>query len=325
MSFVQELKNKILNEDYVTTREDAIKLLDADLDELTSAANEIRKKLHGKNFDFCSIINGRSGRCSENCKYCAQSSYYHTGAPEYKLLSVEEILADAKKREAAGIPRYSIVTSGRTLTKNDVEQISETIRRIKKETKLSVCLSSGLLNREQFDQLKAAGLTRFHNNLETYRRHFPDVCTTHTYDDKIGVLQNALAAGLEICSGGIMGLGETMEDRIDMCIDLRELGVKSTPINVLNAIPGTPFENLPKVSNDEFCRIVAIYRFINPKAYLRLAGGRGVLGDDGERAFKSGANATITDDMLTTSGVKSAKDFELVKKLGFEPHGFIEE
>ena len=325
MSFVQELKNKILNDNYVTTREDAIKLLDADLDELTTAANEIREKLHGKNFDFCSIINGRSGRCSENCKYCAQSSYYHTGAPEYKLLGVEEILADAKKREAAGIPRYSIVTSGRTLTKNDVEQISETIRRIKKETKLSVCLSSGLLNREQFDQLKAAGLTRFHNNLETYRRHFPDVCTTHTYDDKIAALQNALAAGLEICSGGIMGLGETMEDRIDMCIDLRELGVKSTPINVLNAIPGTPFENLPKVTNDEFCRIVAIYRFINPQAYLRLAGGRGVLGDDGERAFKSGANATITDDMLTTSGVKSAKDFELVKKLGFEPHGFIED
>ncbi len=325
MSFVQELKNKILNDNYVTTREDAIKLLDADLDELTTAANEIREKLHGNNFDFCSIINGRSGRCSENCKYCAQSSYYHTGAPEYKLLGVEEILADAKKREAAGIPRYSIVTSGRTLTKNDVEQISETIRRIKKETKLSVCLSSGLLNREQFDQLKAAGLTRFHNNLETYRRHFPDVCTTHTYDDKIAALQNALAAGLEVCSGGIMGLGETMEDRIDMCIDLRELGVKSTPINVLNAIPGTPFENLPKVTNDEFCRIVAIYRFINPQAYLRLAGGRGVLGDDGERAFRSGANATITDDMLTTSGVKSAKDFELVRKLGFEPHGFIED
>lgn len=323
MSFVQELKNKILNEDYVTTREDAIKLLEADLDELTSAANEIREKLHGKDFDFCSIINGRSGRCSENCKYCAQSSYYHTGAPEYKLLGTEEILADAKKREAAGIPRYSIVTSGRTLSNSDVEQISETIRRIKKETKLSVCLSSGLLNREQFDKLKAAGLTRFHNNLETYRRHFPDVCTTHTYDDKIATLHNALAAGLEICSGGIMGLGETMEDRIDMCIDLRELGVKSTPINVLNAIPGTPFENLPKVTNDEFCRIVAIYRFINPKAYLRLAGGRKVLGDDGERAFKSGANATITDDMLTTSGVKSAKDFELVKKLGFEPHGFL--
>ncbi|MCQ2125317.1 MAG: biotin synthase BioB [Fibrobacter sp.] len=323
MSLVQELKNKILNDGYEINREEAIQLLDADLDELTAAANEIREKLHGNDFDFCSIINARSGRCSENCKYCAQSSYYHTGAPEYKLLSADEIVADAKKKEAAGIPRYSIVTSGRTLTNHDVEQISETIRRLKKETKLSVCLSSGLLNREQFDKLKEAGLTRFHNNLETYRRHFADVCTTHTYDDKIGALQNALAAGLEVCSGGIMGLGETMEDRIDMCLDLRGLGVKSTPINVLNAIPGTPFENLPKLTNDDFCRIVAIYRFINPKAYLRLAGGRGVLGDNGVRAFKSGANAAITDDMLTTSGVKSATDFELVKGLGFVPHGFI--
>ena len=325
MSFVQELKNKILNDGYEITREEAIQLLDADLDELTAAANEIREKIHGNDFDFCSIINARSGRCSENCKYCAQSSYYHTGAPEYKLLSADEIVADAKKKEAAGIPRYSIVTSGRTLTNHDVEQICETIKRLKSETKLSVCLSSGLLNREQFDKLKEAGLTRFHNNLETYRRHFADVCTTHTYDDKICALQNALAAGLEICSGGIMGLGETMEDRIDMCLDLRALGTKSTPMNVLNAIPGTPFENLPKVTNDEFCRIVAIYRFINPKAYFRLAGGRGVLGDYGERAFKSGANATITDDMLTTAGVNSATDFELVKKLGFEPHGFIEE
>jgi len=126
-------------------------------------------------------------------------------------------------------------------------------------------------------------------------------------------------------SGGIMGLGETMEDRIDMCIDIRDLGVKSTPINVLNAIPGTPFENLPKVTNDEFCRIVAIYRFINPKAYLRLAGGRGVLGDFGAKAFKSGANATITDDMLTTAGVNNKTDFELVKNLGFNPHGFLKD
>ena len=323
MSFVQELKKKVLD-GYEINREEAIKLLDAGLDELTQAANEIREHFMGDDFDFCAIINGRSGRCSENCKYCAQSSYYHTRAPEYKLLGTEEILADAKKKEAAGIPRYSIVTSGRTLSNRDVEQISKTIRAIKNETKLSVCLSSGLLSKEQFDKLKAAGLTRFHNNLETYRRHFPDVCTTHTYDDKIGALNNALAAGLEICSGGIMGLGETMEDRIDMCLDLRALGVKSTPMNVLSAIPGTPFEKLPKLTNDEFCRIVAIYRFINPKAYLRLAGGRNVLGDNGVRAFKSGANAAITDDMLTTSGVHDAKDFELVKSLGYKPHGFIE-
>ena len=286
MSFIQELKEKVLA-GYEINREEAIQLLREDLGELCTAANEIREKFHGNDFDFCSIVNARSGRCSENCKYCAQSSYYHTGAPEYKLLSADEIVEDAKKKEAAGIPRYSIVTSGRTLSNRDVEQISEAIRRLKKETKLSVCLSAGLLNREQFDKLKEAGLTRFHNNLETYRRHFPE------------------------------------EDRIDMSLDLRKLGVKSTPVNVLNAIPGTPYENLPKLTNDEFCRIVAIYRFINPKAFIRLAGGRGVLGDDGKRAFKSGANAAITDDMLTTAGVNSCKDFELVKGLGFEPHGFL--
>ena len=162
MSFVQDLKEKVLG-GYEITREDAIKLLSEDLDELTKAADEIREKFHGDDFDFCSIVNARSGRCSENCKYCAQSSYYHTGAPEYKLLSADEIVADAKKKEAAGIPRYSIVTSGRTLSNRDVEQISEALRRLKKETKLSICLSAGLLNREQFDKLKEAGLTRFHN------------------------------------------------------------------------------------------------------------------------------------------------------------------
>ena len=323
MSFIQELKEMVLG-GYEINRDEAIQLLNEDLQELCNAADEIRKKFFGNDFDFCAIVNARSGRCSENCKYCAQSSYYHTGAPEYKLMPEEEIVTDAKQKEAAGIPRYSIVTSGRTLSNADVEQICSTIRHIKKETKLSVCLSAGLLKREQFDKLKKAGLTRFHNNLETYRRHFADVCTTHTYDDKIGALENALAAGLEICSGGIMGLGETMEDRIDMCLDLRKLGVKSTPMNVLSAIPGTPFENLTPLTNDEFCRIVAIYRFINPHAYLRLAGGRKVLGDNGVKAFKSGANATITDDMLTTASMQSESDFKMIKELGFCPHGFVE-
>ena len=320
MSFVQDLKNRIINEDLAISRADALSLPDADLDELCSAADEIRKTFLGNNFDICAIINARSGKCSENCRYCAQSSHYHTSAPQYKLLSAEEILADARKKAAAGIPRYSIVTSGRTLSESDVSEICRAIRLIIKETPLSVCLSGGLLNFSQFQELKKAGLTRFHNNLETYRRHFPNVCTTHTYDDKIRALQDAKKAGLEICSGGIMGLGETMEDRIDMFLDLRELGAKSSPINLLNPILGTPFEELPKLTNDEFCRIIAICRFINPKAYIRLAGGRSLLGDEGKKAFQSGANATITDDMLTTSGVSSFRDFELVRELGFEPN-----
>lgn len=323
MSFVESLKNKVIDNSYEITREDALKLLNEDLDELCNAANEIRKKFCGDNFDFCSIVNARSGRCSENCKYCAQSSYYHTGAPEYGLKSKEQILAEAKNKEKANIPRFSIVTSGRTLSNNDVASICDIIATLKKETKLSICLSAGLLNKEQFEKLKAAGLSGFHNNLETSRKNFANICTTHTYDDKIKAIKDAISVGLNICSGGIMGLGETMQDRIDMCFDLRELGVKSMPINILSAIAGTPFEKLPKLSNDEYCRIIAIYRFINPCAYIRLAGGRNILGDDGEKAFKSGANATITDDLLTIHGVKNSKDFELVKSLGFKPHGFI--
>ena len=322
MSFAREAKEKVLGGGELG-REEALRLVGEDLEELRAAADEVRRAFHGDDFDFCAIVNARSGRCSENCRFCAQSAFYRTGAPEYRLLSAETILADAKKKESAGIPRYSLVTSGRTLSDADVEAVCEATRRILAETKLSVCLSGGLLSRGQFERLKEAGLSRFHNNLETSRRFFPSVCTTHTYDDKVAALENAVAAGLEICSGGIFGLGETMEDRIDMCLDLRALGARSTPVNVLNAIPGTPFESLPKLSNDEFCRAVAIFRRLNPRAHIRLAGGRGVLGDDGERALRSGANAAITDDMLTTSGVRAERDFELVRRLGFRPHGFL--
>ena len=322
MPSVREAEEKVLGGGELG-REEALRLVSADLEELCAAADRVRKAFHGDDFDFCAIVNARSGRCSEDCRFCAQSARHRTGAPEHGLLSAGEILADAKKKESAGIPRYSIVTSGRTLSDADVETVCEATRLILAETKLSVCLSGGLLSRGQFERLKEAGLTRFHNNLETSRRFFPSVCTTHSYDDKIAALENASAAGLEICSGGILGLGETMEDRIDMCLDLRALGVESTPVNVLNAIPGTPFESLPKLSNDEFCRTVAIFRLVNPKARLRLAGGRGVLGDEGERALRSGANAAITDDMLTTSGVCSERDFELVRRLGFRPHGFL--
>ncbi|MBO7131363.1 MAG: biotin synthase BioB [Fibrobacterales bacterium] len=319
---LREIKEKVLNGGEIG-RAEALRLADEDLDGLCAAADEVRRAFHGDDFDFCAIVNARSGRCSENCRFCAQSAFYHTGAPEYGLLPAETILADAKKKEAAGIPRYSLVTSGRTLSDADVEAVCEATRLILAETKLSVCLSAGLLRREQFERLKEAGLTRFHNNLETSRRFFPSVCTTHSYDDKIAALENASAAGLEICSGGILGLGETMEDRIDMCLDLRALGVRSTPMNVLSAIPGTPFESLPKLTNDEFCRTVAIFRLVNPRARLRLAGGRSVLGDDGERAFRSGADAAITDDMLTTSGVACGRDRALVERLGFRPHGFL--
>jgi biotin synthase len=317
MHYSETLKDKIIRENYRIIKADALRLVEEPLAILTQNADALRTHFCGNAFDMCTIINAKSGRCSENCRYCAQSVHYKTDATEYSLLGEGSILEEAKKQNARGVPRFSLVTSGRTLSDADVAILCSDIRKIKKETSLSVCISAGLLHYDQFVKLKEAGLSRVHNNLETSRRNFSNVCTTHTYDDKIAALKAAQRAGLSLCSGGIMGLGETVEDRIDMVLDIRELGVRSIPVNVLNAIPGTPYENLPKLTNDEVCRIVAIYRFIVPEASIRLAGGRGLLGDKGEKAFRSGANATISGDMLTTAGISVETDRALLQKLGY--------
>lgn len=318
MSFVNELKEKVLSGASIT-REEAIMLIDAPLEELAAAADEIRIKMCGNGFDICTIINGKCGRCSEDCKYCAQSIHYHTSCTEaYPLLSTEELLDGARYNDERGVLRYSIVTSGRRLSDKEVAQVCESIRTIKEETNIQVCVSFGLLKEEQFRKIKEAGASRVHCNLESSARYFPEVCTTHTYEEKIETLKAAKRAGLSICSGGILGLGETMEDRIDMVLTARELGVKSIPVNLLNPIPGTPYEHNAPLSNEEARRCVAIFRFLIPDASIRLAGGRGLVGDKGEGCFRSGANAAISGDMLTTAGITVETDMKLIKELGFE-------
>jgi len=214
--------------------------------------------------------------------------------------------------------RYSIVTSGKKLNDDELDNVCKSIRKIRKEINIAVCGSFGLLNKEQYRKLKEVGLTRVHNNLETSRNNFKNVCTTHTYDEKINAINDAKSAGLNVCSGGIMGLGETMEDRIEMVIDIRNLGIRSIPVNMLNPIKGTPYENNKKLTNDEMCRIVAIFRFLVPNASIRLAGGRGLLPDKGRKCFLSGANAAISGDMLTTSGISIETDMKMIKELGYE-------
>lgn len=318
MDFVTTLKEEVLNGSEIT-REEALSLASAPLQELTSAADEIRRKMCGNGFDICTIINGKCGRCSEDCKYCAQSAHYHTACTEtYPLLSTEKLLEGARYNDERGVLRYSIVTSGRRMSDREVDQVCESIRTIKKETGIQICVSFGLLNEDQFRKLKEAGASRVHCNLESSARYFPEVCTTHTYEEKIETLKAAKRAGLSVCSGGILGLGETMEDRIDMVLTARELGVKSIPVNLLNPIPGTPYEHNKPLSNEEACRCVAIFRFLIPDASIRLAGGRGLVGDKGEGCFKSGANAAISGDMLTTAGITVETDMELIKQLGFE-------
>ena len=296
-----------------------MELIKTPLEELCNAANDIRKHFCGNAFDICTIINGKSGRCSEDCKYCAQSSCYHVAIETYPLKDTKEIVSQARYNKERGVLRYSIVTSGRALSDAEVDKVCDSIRAVKKETDIDVCVSFGLLNEEQYRRVKAAGASRVHNNLESSRRFFESVCTTHTYDEKIAALKAAKAAGLSVCSGGIMGLGETMEDRIDLAITVRELSVRSIPVNMLNPIPGTPYENNPVLTIEEMCRIIAIFRFLVPDASIRLAGGRGLMEDKGEACFCSGANAAISGDMLTTAGYTIESDMAMLRRLGYEP------
>lgn len=314
---IERLGNAVLHGKQII-REEALWLYQQPLEALCRKADEIRAHFCSNGFDICTIINGKSGRCSENCRFCAQSAHNHTGAEAYPLLPNEEILAQAKANDAQGVLRYSIVTSGKRLSDEEVERMCHAVRQIRKETDIAVCVSFGLLNEEQYRKLKEAGVTRVHNNLETSRRNFPNVCTTHTFDDKINAIRAAQAAGLSVCSGGIMGLGETVEDRIDMALTLRELGIRSVPVNMLNPIPGTPLEHNEKLTAEDMCRIVAVYRFLLPDASIRLAGGRGLLEDKGKSCFQSGANAAISGDMLTTAGITVATDMELLRELGYE-------
>lgn len=315
---VNELKDKVLN-NYKVTKGDALNLINCPLDELTNAANEIRQFYCGNKFDACMLINVKSGRCSENCKFCAQSNHYDTDIDIYPLKSYDELKERSLEIYNAGFKRISYVASGKKITQKEFDTLSKLIEELKEENDdIKICASLGLLRKDQISELKEVGIDRLHNNLESSRNYFKEICTTHSYDEKLETLNLIEDENVMICSGGIFGMGESFEDRIDLALELREFNVKSIPINVLNPIKGTPVEDNEILSNDEVCRIIAIFRFINPDAFIRMAGGRALLGDNGRKAFSSGANAGILGNMLTTSGVDLDDDFRLLDELGFK-------
>ena len=289
----------------------------ADLEQLCNGAYKIRRHFRGDHADLCSIINGKSGKCSENCKFCAQSAHNCTGVDEYGFLDRETILAECRHNEESGVHRFSIVTAGRTLSDADFKEAVEVYKLLGRECDIELCGSHGLLTQEQFVQLRETGVKRYHCNIETSRRNFPNICTTHTFDDKLDCIRRAQKAGLDVCSGGIIGMGETWEDRLDMAITLSELSVKSIPINALMPIKGTPLENAERLTESDILRTVALFRYIVPEAEVRLAAGRNLMKDCGARAFLSGADSTITGDMLTTSGNDIRGDVEMLKGMGF--------
>ena len=316
MTDLNELALKIIDGFRVSRSDDLSFFKDCALDELTAAADKIREHFKGENIDLCTIINGRSGRCGENCKFCAQSAHNHTGCEEYSFLEDEKIIQAAKANQDEGVNRFAIVTAGKALSGEDFDKAIRVYEKMNRELSINLCASMGFLTREQFKRLRKAGVTSYHHNIETSRRNFPNICTSHTYDMKIDTIKIAQEEGLCVCSGGIIGLGETFEDRIDMALSLSELNIRSIPINALMAIPGTPFEKNQPLTEEEILRTIAMFRFLNPEANIRLAAGRKLLSENGKKAFQSGASATITGNMLTTSGSTIKGDIKMLSEMG---------
>lgn len=311
------LAEEIIGGRRITRQDDLNMFLTCDLKELCEGADRIREYFIGDKVDLCSIINGRSGRCPEDCKYCAQSAHNHTSCEIYDFLPEEKIVEACKLNESEGVDRFSIVTSGRSLSGEEFEKAVHAYETMHKECSIDLCASMGFLNAEQLHRLHEAGVTSYHHNIETSKRNFPNICTTHTYEQKIETLKLVKEEGMCACSGGIIGMGETWEDRLDMAVSLAELGIDSIPINALMPIEGTPLENQPRLTEDEILRTIAFFRYINPEANIRLAAGRALLTNDGELAFQSGASATITGNMLTTVACATIRsDKQMLKSLG---------
>jgi len=303
------------------TKEEAIELInvsDNDTMLLLAMADKIRQEFTGDDVDCCAIVNARSGHCSEDCKFCAQSAYSKTGVEVYGLLEEEELVRAAQKAKSAGAVRFSIVTSGRGQSEEaDFKNICKALKRIKQEVQIEVCTSLGILTKQQAVELKKVGVTRFHSNIETAPSHFPYICTTHAYEDKMSTLEAAKAAGIRICSGGIFGLNETPEQRVEMAMELKRLGIDSVPLNILNPVKGTPFEKNTPLTAWEILRAFAVFRFILPHALIRTAGGREVnLRDMQAMALSGGLNGIMIGGYLTTGGREPKADRMMLKDLG---------
>ena len=304
---LKDLADKIID-GYEITKEEALELYDAPLDELKESASKITSHFFKEAIELCCISNGKCGKCSENCKFCSQSRYYNTEIQQSVLKSVDEFFKEAQANDKRGVHRFSIVTAGVRLSKAELKTIAQAYKKISSELNISCCGSLGLLDYDDFVMLKESGLKRYHNNLETSPNFFKEICTTHTMKQKEDTIALAKKAGLEICSGCILGMGESVEDRVDIALELRKLQVDSTPINILNPIKGTPLENRPTVHPDEVRRTIALFRHVLPKTVLRLAGGRLIIQKYFTDLYKYGINAEITGDMLTTAGLTVADD-----------------
>ncbi|NWF52364.1 MAG: biotin synthase BioB [Nitrospirae bacterium] len=319
---IRTLEEKVLI-GYHISKEEALtiaKISGAELFELLASANKIREHFKGNTVGLCSIVNAKSGGCSEDCSFCAQSFKSNAKIEVYPLLSKEKIIRKAIDAKNSGAVRFSIVTSGKRIPEIDLIKIQEIIADIK-DIGLIPCASLGMLGKSELLMLKKAGLDRYHHNLETSEPFFSQICSTHTFADKLRTIKAVKSSGLSLCSGGIFGLGETWQDRIDMAFQLRELDVDSVSINFLIPIKGTPLGNNEPLHPFEALKIISLYRYILPQKEIRICGGRmQILGEFNSMVFLAGTDSLLIGNYLTTSGRNYEDDFRLIKTYGLNPY-----
>jgi len=317
---IERVREKVIGKGEEITFDDAMALAHADfgsLPGLMSLSNAVTSMHHERGVYLCSITSGRTGACPEDCRFCAQSIYSEAPVPPRAVIDPSEILESARRAEAGGASEFCIVISGRGPNKHVFERVLESVRLIREYTDLSIGCSLGILTREQAKRLSAAGVRRYNHNLETSRSFFPRVCTTHAYDDRIGTARLVKENGIRLCCGGIIGLGETAEDRVSMAYELKELGPEVVPLNFLNPRPGTGLGGMETLHPFEAIKTISLFRIILPKSILLCAGGReAVLGEYQSWALFAGANALISGDYLTTKGDPMDKDTGMIQDLG---------
>ena len=291
---------------------------DEQLPELLSAAFKVRHRYFGKRVQIHVLQNAKSGLCPEDCHYCSQSSVSEATIDRYPFMSKQQLVQSAKKAKATGAVRFCIVNSGRGPTQKEIEQIADVVREIKSEVEINICCSLGLMDEKKIQALKEAGVERINHNLNTSERHHPNICTTHTYQDRVGTVNNIKSVGLSSCCGGIIGMGETDDDIIDLALSLRELGVDSIPVNFLHPIEGTPFAGLNTLTPQRCLKILCLFRFINPDKELRVGGGRELNMRSLQPLALYPANSLFVNGYLTTPGQEATETHQMIADLGFE-------
>ena len=279
---------------------------------------ELSSKFMSNNIELCSLVNARNGKCSQDCKYCAQSSHYRTNIEDYPLIEPAKVLKAVKEAKKYGVNHFAIVTSGKDPSEENFDKIIELIGEINKVDGISSCASIGILNEDEAKRLADAGLKRFHHNINTSESYYPHICTTHTWQERVNTCKLVKKYGMELCCGVILGMGESAEQRIEMAMELAEIEPNSIPINILMPIPETPFENYhDKIDEENILRTLAVFKIANPQAVLRFCGGRMRLSQEAqEKALKCCVEGILTGNYLTTTGKSPKEDLETIKKLG---------